>query len=100
MAERLPVVAAQNIKSPSFSSFGSSPTSNDVGGRTKEGESRNENEWVEQDEPGVYITLTTLPGGAKDLNEFASVASGLVRNKLNNGGQRTEQEYTSNTMSA
>ncbi|GMI97384.1 hypothetical protein like AT5G19420 [Hibiscus trionum] len=37
------------------------------GGRTKEGESRNENEWVEQDEPGVYITLTSLPGGAKDL---------------------------------
>ncbi|ERM94419.1 hypothetical protein AMTR_s00010p00256680 [Amborella trichopoda] len=24
-------------------------------------------EWVEQDEPGVYITLTSLPGGAKDL---------------------------------
>ncbi|KAE8691656.1 hypothetical protein F3Y22_tig00110885pilonHSYRG00023 [Hibiscus syriacus] len=37
------------------------------GGRTKEGESRNENEWVEQDESGVYITLTSLPGGANDL---------------------------------
>lgn len=37
------------------------------GGRTKEVDSRNENEWVEQDEPGVYITLTSLPGGAKDL---------------------------------
>ncbi|KAL5720035.1 hypothetical protein ACHQM5_012746 [Ranunculus cassubicifolius] len=24
-------------------------------------------EWVEQDEPGVYITLTALPGGVKDL---------------------------------
>ncbi|CAN0916999.1 PH, RCC1 and FYVE domains-containing protein 1 [Linum grandiflorum] len=24
-------------------------------------------EWVEQDEPGVYITLVLLPGGAKDL---------------------------------
>ncbi|XP_062231351.1 PH, RCC1 and FYVE domains-containing protein 1-like isoform X2 [Phragmites australis] len=24
-------------------------------------------EWVEQDEPGVYITLTALPGGARDL---------------------------------
>ncbi|KAK8504839.1 hypothetical protein V6N13_056168 [Hibiscus sabdariffa] len=120
MAERLPVGAAWNIKSPSFTSFGSSPPSNDVssvsferlngqilcgepdsnvsssqslsngsntasnrgsghskqghiepvaktGGRTKECESRNENEWVEQDEPGVYITLTALPGGAKDL---------------------------------
>lgn len=121
MAERLPVGAARNIKSPSFTSFGSSPGSNDVplatldrlndqnqtacqepvsngsnnhslpngtvnggnrsvqskqghteattrnGSRTKEGESRNDNEWVEQDEPGVYITLTSLPGGAKDL---------------------------------
>lgn len=26
-----------------------------------------EMEWVEQDEPGVYITLTALPGGGKDL---------------------------------
>jgi len=26
-----------------------------------------EAEWVEQDEPGVYITLTSLPGGGKDL---------------------------------
>ncbi|KAL6966596.1 hypothetical protein U1Q18_032377 [Sarracenia purpurea var. burkii] len=37
------------------------------GSRTKEGDSRNDNEWVEQDEPGVYITLTSLPGGVKDL---------------------------------
>ncbi|KAI3700316.1 hypothetical protein L2E82_44942 [Cichorium intybus] len=28
---------------------------------------RNDDEWVEQDEPGVYITLTSLPGGIKDL---------------------------------
>ncbi|RRT77910.1 hypothetical protein B296_00004445 [Ensete ventricosum] len=26
-----------------------------------------ETEWVEQDEPGVYITLTSLSGGARDL---------------------------------
>lgn len=26
-----------------------------------------DSEWVEQDEPGVYITLTALPGGGKDL---------------------------------
>ncbi|KAL0437179.1 UNVERIFIED_CONTAM: PH, RCC1 and FYVE domains-containing protein 1 [Sesamum radiatum] len=37
------------------------------GNRSKESDSRNENEWVEQDEPGVYITLTSLPGGLKDL---------------------------------
>ncbi|KAH7560717.1 hypothetical protein JRO89_XS10G0081100 [Xanthoceras sorbifolium] len=119
MAERLPV-GARNIKSPTFTTLGSSPASNDVsnatidrlsgptacqdletngsnnqflsngsstastrslghnkqghleattrnGSRTKEGESRNDSEWVEQDEPGVYITLTSLPGGVKDL---------------------------------
>ncbi|CAB4278777.1 unnamed protein product [Prunus armeniaca] len=120
MAERLPVGAARNIKSPSLaSSLGSDP-SNEVscastdrlngqvtcqepdsngsnsqllsngssitgtrssghnkqvhpdvatrnGNRIKENESRHESEWVEQDEPGVYITLTSLPGGAKDL---------------------------------
>ena len=121
MAERLPVGAARNTKSPSLSSFGSSPASNEVsnasidrmngqavfqdqdsngssnqllsngsttnsnrnsghnkqahldattrnGGRTKESESLLDNERVEQDEPGVYITLTSLPGGVKDLN--------------------------------
>ncbi|KAH8498752.1 hypothetical protein H0E87_017617 [Populus deltoides] len=118
MAERLPVGMGRSIKSPLFTSFGSSPASNDVstidrlngqitceepdmnglhnqlllngssitsnriaghnkqghleattknGSRTKEGESRHEAEWVEQDEPGVYITLTSQPGGIKDL---------------------------------
>ncbi|KAF2311807.1 hypothetical protein GH714_026820 [Hevea brasiliensis] len=120
MAERLPVGAARNVKSPSFTSLASTP-SNDVptnvsldrlngqmasegpdtnglysqvlsngssatsirnsgynkqghleatarnGSRTKDGESHHETEWVEQDEPGVYITLTSLPGGVKDL---------------------------------
>ncbi|KAJ6964810.1 hypothetical protein NC652_002899 [Populus alba x Populus x berolinensis] len=37
------------------------------GSRNKEGELRHEAEWVEQDEPGVYITLNSLPGGIKDL---------------------------------
>ena len=35
--------------------------------RSKDGESQADDEWVEQDEPGVYITLTSLPGGTKDL---------------------------------
>lgn len=26
-----------------------------------------ETEWVEQDEPGVYITIRALPGGTKEL---------------------------------
>ncbi|XP_075506181.1 PH, RCC1 and FYVE domains-containing protein 1-like isoform X1 [Primulina tabacum] len=37
------------------------------GNKAKESDTHNENEWVEQDEPGVYITLTSLPGGRKDL---------------------------------
>eukprot|EP01018_Ginkgo_biloba_P039105 Gb_27542 [translate_table: standard] len=32
-----------------------------------ENEREQETEWVEQDEQGVYITLTSLPGGGKDL---------------------------------
>ncbi|XP_075093487.1 PH, RCC1 and FYVE domains-containing protein 1 [Nicotiana tabacum] len=120
MAERLPVGASRNIKSPTSFSLASNLTTGDMpngcidrvhsqltfqdvesnvsnsqllsngssnasnrnavqnrqgfpeptprnGARTKEGDSRNENEWVEQDEPGVYITLTSLPGGVKDL---------------------------------
>ncbi|XP_024963533.1 PH, RCC1 and FYVE domains-containing protein 1-like isoform X1 [Cynara cardunculus var. scolymus] len=37
------------------------------GSRNKDSDSRGDDEWVEQDEPGVYITLTSLPGGIKDL---------------------------------
>ncbi|CAJ2634241.1 unnamed protein product [Trifolium pratense] len=44
-----------------------SDTANKNGSRTKDSESRSETEWVEQDEPGVYITLTSLPGGVIDL---------------------------------
>ncbi|KAK1319876.1 Protein Brevis radix-like 4 [Acorus calamus] len=37
------------------------------GSRMDDAEPNYEAEWVEQDEPGVYITLTSLPGGTKDL---------------------------------
>ena len=37
------------------------------GSRLPHAESCQDAEWVEQDEPGVYITLTALPGGARDL---------------------------------
>ncbi|KAI8526045.1 hypothetical protein RHMOL_Rhmol13G0278100 [Rhododendron molle] len=46
---------------------GHSESATKNGSRTKEGDSRNDSQWVEQDEPGVYITLTALPGGDKDL---------------------------------
>lgn len=105
MAERLPVGTTRDIRSPSFTSFGSNLSFNDVlinssvdqpNGQTQtpaykntqlvlNGSSsiinktalseataarnggRSDDEWVEQDEPGVYITLTSLPGGIKDL---------------------------------
>ncbi|KAK6233521.1 hypothetical protein QUC31_005927 [Theobroma cacao] len=35
--------------------------------RTTKVEPTHGDEWVEQDEPGVYITLVALPGGVKDL---------------------------------
>ncbi|XP_027330320.1 PH, RCC1 and FYVE domains-containing protein 1-like isoform X5 [Abrus precatorius] len=97
MAERLPVGAARNVKSPSLASLGSNDVSyasidrlniqatspeadltgsnnqllsngsSTISNRSADSESRNETEWVEQDEPGVYITLTSLPGGVIDL---------------------------------
>lgn len=54
-------------RSSSHNRIGHSEATTRNGSRTKEAEHRNENEWVEQDEPGVYITLTSLPGGVKDL---------------------------------
>lgn len=96
MAERLPVGTARTVKSPSsLNSFGSSPgrvdhfnilnrqngqgpepntpmfsngtTTPVFGNGEARNEAQNEKEWVEQDEPGVYITLTALAGGARDL---------------------------------
>jgi hypothetical protein len=51
------------------------------GNKTKEGESCNDTEWVEQDEPGVYITLTALPGGVKELKRvrFRYVIHAYIR---------------------
>lgn len=42
-------------------------TSSKTKNRTSDGEANYGSEWVEQDEPGVYITLVSLPGGIKDL---------------------------------
>ncbi|KAL4567707.1 hypothetical protein LXL04_023299 [Taraxacum kok-saghyz] len=89
MAERLPVGGTRDIKSPAFTSFGSNLSFSDVfsvdhpnsqsqsqsqtlsykppHSETARNNGRNDDEWVEQDEPGVYITLTSLPGGIKDL---------------------------------
>lgn len=46
---------------------GQSETSSRSKHRNTEAETNYGSEWVEQDEPGVYITLMSLPGGIKDL---------------------------------
>ncbi|KAK1294735.1 Ultraviolet-B receptor UVR8 [Acorus calamus] len=46
---------------------GHSDTTIRNGSQMDDAEPNYEAEWVEQDEPGVYITLTSLPGGTKDL---------------------------------
>ncbi|GAV80316.1 RCC1 domain-containing protein/FYVE domain-containing protein/BRX domain-containing protein/BRX_N domain-containing protein [Cephalotus follicularis] len=35
--------------------------------RTAKAETTHVDEWVDQDEPGVYVTIIALPGGVKDL---------------------------------
>ncbi|XP_059429580.1 uncharacterized protein LOC132163344 [Corylus avellana] len=69
MNERLYVAAAQNVIAPSpntqLLSNNHKQTHLDATARSRMKES--ESEYVEQDDPGVYITLTNLPGGVKDL---------------------------------
>lgn len=52
------------INTPMFSNGTMTPA---FGNGEATNEAHNEKEWVEQDEPGVYITLTALAGGARDL---------------------------------
>uniref|UniRef100_A0A7N0VAS9 Uncharacterized protein n=1 Tax=Kalanchoe fedtschenkoi TaxID=63787 RepID=A0A7N0VAS9_KALFE len=58
---------SNNRNSGCCNKLASSDTATRNGNNAKESENRYDNEKVEQDEPGVYITLTTLPGGVKDL---------------------------------
>lgn len=41
-----------------------------------------EREWVEEDEPGVYITIRALPGGFRELRRVRFRYSYLSRSKL------------------
>lgn len=59
--------SATNNRGSGYNKLGHSDVIARNGSRTKDGESHHETEWVEQDEPGVYITFTSLPGGGKDL---------------------------------
>jgi hypothetical protein len=65
------VAAAQNVKSPSpntqLLSNDNKQTHLDAMARNGSRMKESEPEYVEQDDPGVYITLTNLPGGVKDL---------------------------------
>ncbi|BBG96538.1 Regulator of chromosome condensation family with FYVE zinc finger domain [Prunus dulcis] len=92
MAERLPIGTARNIDTRPLDSpvplmnltisdlpkSYNNHTSNHTEVTHPEATARHKNrgtkteathgvEWVEQDEPGVYITLVSLPGGVKDL---------------------------------
>ena len=68
------------VSTPKISSISGTKTSVDASARTSSsrevdhsGElsvsnaSDMETEWVEQDEPGVYITIRSLPGGTREL---------------------------------
>ncbi|KZV29659.1 protein Brevis radix-like 4 [Dorcoceras hygrometricum] len=67
--------------------------------------SDHESEWVEQDEPGVYITIRALPDGKRELRRLRfstelilmAVEINSGRSMQDCGGKRTEQGYTSNT---
>lgn len=54
-------------RNSSYTKLGNSDPATRNGNTPRESENRHDTEKVEQDEPGVYITLTTLPGGVKDL---------------------------------
>ncbi|KAE8682923.1 Protein Brevis radix-like 2 [Hibiscus syriacus] len=68
-----------------------------------------ETEWVEMDEPGVYITIRALPGGKRELRRvrfrygsrtffnISNTGKGLERCMPDCGGKRTEPGYTNNT---
>ncbi|GFS43453.1 BREVIS RADIX-like 4 [Actinidia rufa] len=40
-----------------------------------------ESEWVEQDEPGVYITIRALPGGKRELRRVRFSPRGQTKAK-------------------
>lgn len=49
------------------------------GGKLNDTDANHEpTEWVEQDHPGVYITLTSLPGGVKDLKRVRFRCSNII----------------------
>ncbi|OMO67227.1 hypothetical protein CCACVL1_20694 [Corchorus capsularis] len=70
-----------------------------------------ETEWVEQDEPGVYITIRALPGGKRELRRVRfridrlpyfilpcdAAEKDLERCMLDCGGRKTEPGYMNNT---
>ena len=51
-----------------------------------------ETEWVEQDEPGVYITIRALPGGTRELRRVRFRSVGL--NNLEKYGMGTAHDFS------
>lgn len=64
--------ACNNLNQGTSLSQGTSPTSPESGSRGNSKSltislGQNKSEWVVQDEPGVYVTLSALPGGGNEL---------------------------------
>lgn len=64
--------ACNNLNQGTSLSQGTSPTSPESGSRGNSKSltislGQNKLEWVVQDEPGVYVTLSALPGGGNEL---------------------------------
>ncbi|KAL6554924.1 hypothetical protein OROGR_006182 [Orobanche gracilis] len=83
----------------------SSTTTSSSRGADRSGEisisnaSDSETEWVEQDEPGVYITMRALPDGRKEIKRVRFSKSGRNSGScmLEYGGKRIERGYINNT---
>ncbi|KAL6548119.1 hypothetical protein OROHE_009181 [Orobanche hederae] len=59
--------------------------------------SDSDTEWVEQDEPGVYITIRALPDGRKEIKRVRFTGRNSGSCMLDYGGKIIEQGYINNT---
>ncbi|KAL6511948.1 PH, RCC1 and FYVE domains-containing protein 1 [Orobanche gracilis] len=57
-----------------------------------------EAEWIDQYEPGVYITLVALGDGTRDLKRVRFTGEDLGNTKRRLGGRIIEKKFTRNTM--
>ncbi|KAL6547123.1 hypothetical protein OROMI_022844 [Orobanche minor] len=55
--------------------------------------------WIVQDEPGVYITLVTMPNGVNELRRVRFIGNVLRRMRPKNGGLKTGRGCANDTIS-